>query len=259
MTPNDPVYWIVTVVWLVRYVSAIFTAYLVYGVWTEKCNSFMLPLSFIPLPFIAYFMLSGARYMLDLRHRSVETWELFASMDAAGFSIIFIVLTFVLSIILEVIKSRNRRLGVEVSLKSRKIMLITAIVLSVVLVGAVSTITIHEYLLNKNITYTEIMSFTIDDSVTDTQLREYYRLPTQYSSLEYTPPQVINDNRNKWEFEQLFGASLPELDFRKYEYLVFIGRKADWKDGMRTLTDVLDMRMITVYKVNTVIVNLDFR
>jgi len=238
--------------WLLRYVVTIFLTYLVFFVLAEKFNTLMLPISFVPLPFIFLFISKIMRNFIDIR-RSVESWELAAFYDGVLFSILFFVLTLILFIIFESIKKHK---GIQLILVHRKIVLVITIAVSVVLVVIVSAVFIYHYLLEKNIKYTEVMSLEINDDITDEQLKNYYKVG-KYSSLEYSPPHSISNNKEQKEFELLFGVPLPELNYRKYEYLVFIGKKAEMKDGVRNITEKLNMRTITVYMVNTVLIWLE--
>jgi len=92
----------------VRYATAMGSAFLVYGLWRSKCSPFVLPLSFLPLPFLVLFLLKAAGLFFD-EGSGVFFSAFDAIIDALFFCIPCAVLTLISSIIAKEMKDERVR------------------------------------------------------------------------------------------------------------------------------------------------------
>ena len=120
------VVWLASVVYMLRFVIVAFSAYWICGVLTHRCSSYVLPLSFLPLPVIAFILVFALRLG--------NWWSLLVLRDAASFAFTFFALTLVLAIIMERKKARMKIAGKQLSPEASKKMLIAAAVVSAIFI-----------------------------------------------------------------------------------------------------------------------------
>lgn len=105
--PQESIDSLVYIMWFGRYVVALLTIVLVCIKYRDKYNLFLLPLSFIPLPFAFYVLLTLARTVFDMKYADPGGWEILSIADAFVFSLPFFVITLIFSIVFEAKKKKH--------------------------------------------------------------------------------------------------------------------------------------------------------
>jgi len=168
-----------------------------------------------------------------------------------------------MSTIVEIKKSKAGLQDDEKATKSKSTILITlAIIISIAtayIIGApiVETMLfdLQRARVEAKTTYTKVLSFEVNGSITQEQVMEYFHFIEFNESdierfLEYPPMNTISDSGQAEEFEKLFGVSIPDLDLANYYYGIYSALEVDEKGkGDYSKKDPLK---ITVYKVNIV-------
>ena len=88
---------------LLSYILTAILVILFYWYRGKTDNTFVLPFSFLLLPFVIYFIMRFIR-VLRIMSACPGGWEIFAIMIAYYYSFLFIIFTFVVSLVFELIK-----------------------------------------------------------------------------------------------------------------------------------------------------------
>ena len=94
---------------IVRYLVTIIFIFLIYRFWSNKINLFILPISFLPLPFFLYFVTMTVWDRGLVQISNVDDWGFYAHGIALTYSLPFCIVTFIASLVLEVRKRRFKK------------------------------------------------------------------------------------------------------------------------------------------------------
>jgi len=94
---------------IVRYLVTTILIFLIYRFWSNKINLFVLPISFIPLPFFLYFVTMNIWDRGLVQISNVDDWGFYAYGIAFTYSLPFCIVTFIVSLVLEIRKRRLKK------------------------------------------------------------------------------------------------------------------------------------------------------
>jgi len=242
-----------------RYAVVLFIAYLMFTKWKNKCNTLILPLSFFLLAIVLYILMFLSFEFYPVIGIDIVGPEMFG-FDALAFSCPLVVLTLIPSVVLEIKKLKAKQTEEdEVALLKNRKGLAAAIAIFTVTTIPFATSAFTTKLSNEQFArweaetvYTEIISFKIDDNITEGQVMDFFWVDDRTFFLEYPQGRGITDAEGQKEFEDLFGKTLPKLDYENYYYSIDKGKMIDWSNEDAPTPEEKDPRRITVYKVNVV-------
>ena len=96
-----------SIVWIsemARYLVTIIIIFLFYRFWKDRINLFVLPVCFIPVPFILFFIMMYIWHRGVVHISNVDNWGFFAHVVAVSYSLPFFILTFFISLVMEIAK-----------------------------------------------------------------------------------------------------------------------------------------------------------
>jgi len=244
--------WIGISLIILRYAVTFVLSIVFYSYQVDKCNLFLLPLSFVPLPFILI--------PLIVSSKAGNVPLVMAFNEVIYFSVLFFLLTIIVSVILQKRKKKRQGLPIYQSDKTPKyIVLIGCIVFSVLTAIFIYGIISFEMRQQRNTlytTYTEVLTLDMEGEWTSVHTDFLGTLPPESRIFEISLSNTIRhieNTKTQQDFESAFNVTLPELNFKDYYYIVLVGHKAppNLENGWRP-ERLENVNQLIVYRVNIV-------
>jgi len=172
--------WIGLVLFIFRYAVTFACVLYFYSYKVDKCNLFVLPLSLVPLPFI---------FIPVIMMSNAGNW---ASLSAIGeiiyFSVIFIILTIIISVVMQIRKKKRQGLPCYQSEKTpKRIVLAGCIVftaLTAIFMTYVISVEMHQQREQLYTTFTEVMVIDMEGEWTNVHTDFLRSLPPEALTFE---------------------------------------------------------------------------